>query len=128
LLGRFGAKGIWNILARAIQRGLDTLSIIVRRSAPHNTRLAVEVGEGVWALSLSDSGEPCRSLHLIEAGGDIWVAHALQRNLTKQDALGIADFDLVRKTVQQLRKLLDGYPLDDLEVDRGSAATVDSHR
>lgn len=94
--------------AQAIDRALDSLTIVADGGAPDIAKPLSGLGSGVWELVIRERGDAFRVVYALQLGNDIWVVHAFQKKSTKGIATPRHEIDLVRERIRKLKEMLDG--------------------
>ena len=102
------AKGFEACPAKAIDRALDALTIVVDGGTPDIAKPLAGLGAGVLELAIKGRGDAYRVIYALQLDDDIWVIHAFQKKSTKGISTPRHEIDLVRERIKRLKEMLDG--------------------
>lgn len=90
---------------RAIDKGLDALTVVADGGMPDIAKPLTGLGAGVWELAIKERGDAYRVVCALQVADDIWVVHAFQKKSTKGIATPRHEIDLVRERIKRLKEV-----------------------
>ena len=91
---------------RAIDKGLDALTVVADGGMPDIAKPLTGLGAGVWELAIKERGDAYRVVYALQLADDIWVVHAFQKKSTRGIATPRHEIDLVRERIKRLKEML----------------------
>lgn len=101
-----GTEGFRGVPQKAIDKGLDALTVVADGGMPDIAKPLSGLGAGVWELAIKERGDAYRVVYTLQLADDIWVVHAFQKKSTKGIATPRHQIDLVRERIKRLKEML----------------------